>query len=136
MRRQRGSEVLARVSQLIELRVAEIKRYVDRNLDKIKYVEEETEIEDKPGASHCKHLNKLARNAEGVTNEKKDLKEKALSLCGSGNVGLTDGDRSGKTEAENGQRLKKVCQNMKIHDNKLLIKYCFSWCSLGEAWGT
>ena len=105
-----GLNFLAFVSQFIQLRIAEIKAYIDGNLDEVEHIEEETENEN-DGAqrartfqriAQCKHLNGLTGNTECITDQQENLKEQTLALGGSGNERLADGNRPGKTEAENG----------------------------------
>jgi hypothetical protein len=65
----------------IELYVAEIERNVHGYFDKVEYIKEEAEVEDKACASKCGYLNYLAGDAERVSEQEKKLEEKAFGLC-------------------------------------------------------
>ena len=86
----------------VKLGVAEIKRNVDGDKNKVEYVEEKREIEKETACIHSCKLDYLANDTASVTEEKEYLKEKALSLCGAGDEGLADRYRPGKTETKYG----------------------------------
>lgn len=84
----------------IELFVSEIKSNIDGDFDEVKYIEKEAEIEDKARRAHIEHLYDLACDSECIADEQEYFEKQALSLCGTGYVGLTNGNRPGETEAE------------------------------------
>ena len=55
-------------------------------------------------------LNALPGDAERIAYEKKDLEKQTLALRCFGYERFSDGDRPGKTETEDGQSLKEVCE--------------------------
>ena len=67
------------------------------------FFEKEAEVEQKSAAA-AGHLDNLADDTAGISDEQKDLEKQALPLCGAGNNGFADGDRPGQAEAENSQR--------------------------------
>ena len=112
--------VLACFSGLVKLGVAEVKSYVNRDLDEVENVEHEAEDEDSYAEGGISlrlaengNLNGLTCDTECVTDKEEHLKEKALTLCGSGNVGFANRDGPRKSEAEDSQCFKKI--NNDIH---------------------
>ena len=90
-------------SSFVKLFVSEIQRNINGNFHKVKNIEKEAEVEQKSAAA-AGHLDNLADDTAGISDEQKDLEKQALPLCGAGNNGFADGDRPGQAEAENSQR--------------------------------
>ena len=110
----------------IELYVADIERNVHGYFDKVEYIKEEAEVEDKSRASEGGYLYYLAHDAERIAEQKKKLEEKAFALRRFWNERFAYRDRPGKTEAKNCERLEKVGEHMQIHKKilRVLLDFC------------
>jgi hypothetical protein len=110
----------------IELYVAEIERNVHGYFDKVEYIKEEAEVEDKACASKRGKLYQLARYAERIAEQKKKLEEKAFTLCCARYERFAYRNGPGKTEAKNCESFEKVGEHMQIHKKilRVLLDFC------------
>lgn len=69
------------ISQLVVFYVSEIEGYIDRYLNEVKQIEEESEVEYKSARAENRKLYRLSGDTEGIAYKKKHLEEKALSLA-------------------------------------------------------
>ena len=75
------ADYLFGIRELVEAGISEIECNVDRDLDEVENIEEEAEEKDESRAASGS-LDDLSDYAEHISDEKKHLKEEALSLRG------------------------------------------------------
>jgi hypothetical protein len=91
-------------SFFVQLDIAEVESNVDGDFYEVQDVEEPAQVEQEGFRLTCSHSieekNEFTDNTENIANQQENLEEQALALSCTGNPGLTDRNRPGKTKAE------------------------------------
>ena len=112
----------------IQFYISEIQNHIDCDFCNIQEIECPGQHENPASLRILVVLQEFVDDSEYITNPDEYFKEQALSFCSSGNPGFADGNRPGKSEAQNHQCFQKVADHFDIHNKYSSFIFCYYLC--------